>query len=168
VDYLHAKSAALPKTVANKISFESFHDLHNEMIALLKNNQYDWVIHAAAVSDYSVENTAGKISSEADTLTLKLKRNPKLLNMIKELSPHAKLVGFKLTSAASEKIITEKVSQQFEQAGCDLVVHNDMIDINKGIHTFSVYTKNLKKQSVQNTQELSFLLLKNMIEGRSL
>lgn len=168
VEYLHAKNAALPKADMQKYEFETFGDLQNQFQTLLTQKKYDWVIHLAAVSDYSVQKSDGKISSDQEKIQLVLKRNPKLLNQIKKLSPSTKLIGFKLTSSADEKTIVSKVMQQFENAKCDLVVHNDLSEITKANHHFTVYSSPTKTESVKNTQELSFVILRNLIEGRSL
>ncbi|MBC7467579.1 MAG: bifunctional phosphopantothenoylcysteine decarboxylase/phosphopantothenate--cysteine ligase CoaBC [Bdellovibrio sp.] len=168
VDYLHAINAALPKADVQKYEFLTFKDLQNQFENLLTANNYDWVIHTAAVSDYSVDKTSGKISNDADQIHLVLKRNPKLLNQIKELSPSTKLVGFKLTSSANGETILEKVSQQFKNASCELVVHNDLSEISKTAHPFHVYSSSMKEETAKNTQELSLTLLKKIIEARSL
>ena len=168
VDYLHATNAALPKADVQKYEFSTFKDLQNQFQTLLKANKYDWVIHTAAVSDYSVDKTSGKISSDTDQIQLILKKNPKLLNDIKKLSPTTKLVGFKLTSSADNKTILDKVGQQFKNASCDFVVHNDLSEISKASHRFHVYSSTMKEEVAQNTQELSFTLLKKIIEARSL
>lgn len=168
VDYLHAVSAVLPKADLQKYEFETFKDLQNQFQTLLTQKKYDWVIHLAAVSDYSVQKSDGKISSDQEQIQLVLKRNPKLLNQIKKISPSTKLIGFKLTSSADQKTVVTKVMQQFENAQCDLVVHNDLSEITKTNHHFTVYSSPTKTESVNNTQELSFVLLRNLIEGRSL
>jgi phosphopantothenoylcysteine decarboxylase/phosphopantothenate--cysteine ligase len=168
VDYLHAASAKTPSADVGNYTFETFNDLNQQLQSLLKRNHYDWVIHAAAVSDYSVEKTAGKISSDQDEIHLVLKKKPKLLNQIKTLSPDSKLVGFKLTSSASSDQIQKKVFQQFEQAHCDMVVQNDWSDISKGQPKFQVFNPDMKSTIANNTQELTFTLLKKIIETRSI
>ena len=109
------------------------------MIEILKND-YAMVIHAAAVSDYSVDqNHHGKIDSSADVINLKLKKNPKLIQMIKEKNPSTILVGFKLTSQASDLQIEDKVKKLLDSAKCDFVVHNDWSTVHTHQHLFNLY-----------------------------
>ena len=88
---------------------ESFADLEAQLRSLLGSGEYDVVIHAAAVSDFSVasikstepgvvDNSGGKLSSESG-LVLHLKPNPKLLDSLKSWSGKSALqvIGFKLT-----------------------------------------------------------------------
>lgn len=168
VDYLHATTAAVPKADVEKYAFETFHDLQDQMHNLIKTKNYDWVIHAAAVSDYSVDKTSGKISSDQNELHLVLKKNPKILNEVKKLNAKTKLVGFKLTSAADEKTVLEKVERQMAEAGCDLVVHNDMSQITAATHPFKVFANGSTSQIANNVQELSFVLINKIIQERSL
>ena len=145
VTYLHADTAVKPTVVMNKRSFVSFNDLFQLLKEETAQNKYDLIIHCAAVSDYGVVPFDGKLASEADEVTLKLKRNPKIIDQIKTWSRGSKLIGFKLTSTADEKIIREKVAKLFETAGCDLVIQNDWNDIQNNKHVFHVFSKDLQK-----------------------
>lgn len=83
------------------------------------------VIHAAAVADYVPERAAGKLSSDAEELVLRLVRAPKLIDGLRELAPDALLVGFKLTSGKSEAERLEISRALLARARLDLVVSND-------------------------------------------
>lgn len=151
VTYLHAETARQPLLSCQKISFITFNDLDKALENELKKN-YNCVIHAAGVSDYSFSSetrngaTRGKINSDQETLTITLKRNPKLIEKIKKLAPNTKLVGFKLTSTNDEKIIQEKIDRLFAKAHCDYVVHNDWSTVqagqNGGQHRFNFIGQN--------------------------
>lgn len=164
VTYLHSDSSILPKLNCNKASFSSFNDLQTTLTQLLKVNTYDAVIHTAAVSDYSVEKQDGKISSDQNEITLKLKKNPKLINEIKKLAPKTKLFGFKLTSGADEAVIEQKVNSLFELAVCDFVVQNDWKQIEKGERQFRFYSrdKNTKYENLDSLQSLCARLFQNI------
>ncbi|MEQ1723685.1 MAG: bifunctional phosphopantothenoylcysteine decarboxylase/phosphopantothenate--cysteine ligase CoaBC, partial [Pseudobdellovibrio sp.] len=129
VTYVHATNAVKTKNTSKQIAFDTFKDLQTALQTELKINFYDFVIHAAAVSDYSIDATAGKINSDQDEIQLTLKRNPKLINEIKKMSPKSKLFGFKLTSTTDKNLIAKKVESLFSLANCDLVIHNDWSDI---------------------------------------
>lgn len=139
VTYLCSLTSALPHSECQIERYRTFQDLQSKMIEILKND-YAMVIHAAAVSDYSVDqNHHGKIDSSADVINLKLKKNPKLIQMIKEKNPSTILVGFKLTSRASDLQIEDKVKKLFDSAKCDFVVHNDWSTVHTHHHLFNLY-----------------------------
>ena len=139
----------------------------------LKTHFYDVVIHAAAVSDYSVESFDGKINSDAEVLNLKLKKNPKLINEIKTMSPKTVLIGFKLTSGADNLIIHQKVLSLFKNAKCDYVVHNDWSHRQTSNRNFTIYqmdTSNLEVilKDLQTTEELSAGLFQLIYQKKEL
>lgn len=140
VTYLAAENAKLPTFECEVVKFTDFHSLEEKLRELLPQN-YSTFIHTAAVSDYSVVPSDGKINSNSEELTLKLKRNPKLINLVKKLNANIKLIGFKLTSTTDEKLVNEKVTKLFEQAKCDIVVHNDWSTVKSDKHTFNIYSK---------------------------
>ncbi len=121
--------------------FYSFDDLALQLQTLLAANEYDVVIHAAAVSDFSVaavltqegeplDSRTGKLSSESDLL-LRLKPNPKLLDRIRTWSknPQVRVIGFKLTDTEDLQQRYAAVKKQFDDSDVDAVVHNDLTDI---------------------------------------
>jgi phosphopantothenoylcysteine decarboxylase/phosphopantothenate--cysteine ligase len=150
--WLGAKDAIRPTRVNRMVSYYSFSDLEDRLRELLGSGDYDIVIHAAAVSDFSVasveadngdtlQNRQGKLSSGSDLL-LRLKRNPKLLNQLKTWSanPDLQVIGFKLTDTDDLQQRFTAVKKQFDDSKVDAVVHNDLSDISREAHPFSLYT----------------------------
>lgn len=169
VTFLHGENSLKPKNPTQNLSFSSFSDLQSKLELELKNSNYDWVIHTAAVSDYSVQPTDGKISSDADEIILKLKRNPKLIDQIKKISPKSKLVGFKLTSTSNQQTISEKVDKLFSNAQCDFVVQNDWSDIKNNKRIFNIYTaQSTKPDSIEGLDELSATLFHKILSKETL
>ncbi len=124
--------------------FDSFTHLSELLQTQLKEEKFDLVVHAAAVGDFSVEKVEGKMSSQED-LTLKLKRNPKLVSQVKKWSQNKdlKLVAFKLTSNATEQQVSEKVGKILEEAHADLVVQNDILSTrDRSNHRFQIFNRN--------------------------
>lgn len=160
VTYLHAENAKHPNSEMHKFSFKSFHDLQKKLNDLLSTTEFDGIIHAAAVSDFSLADpVSGKISSQED-LTLHLKRNPKLVNEIKKISknPQIKLVAFKMTANSSLKSQQDAVDKLFKQSAADLVVHNDTQEIIASSHPYHLYhsSKNIDSSVLcQNKMELA-------------
>ncbi len=169
VDFLLAQSAVQPKAAAKnggetkngaaqegsdapKITVKNFRscaDLEGLLRECLAEKSYDLIFHAAAVSDYSVKSVVadgkefapGKVSkfSGADSLLVKLKKNPKLLESIpawaKKKSAAAKIVGFKLTSDASQEERAAAVQKLFAVKNPpDFVISNDLSEITPKSH----------------------------------
>lgn len=152
--FLSAKNGARPEIECETYEFTDFQSLHSQAIDLIKQNQFDAIINIAAIADYSVykitangnDVSGNKISSDIDEMQIHLKKNPKLIDEFKKLS-NAKLVGFKLTSNATENEILAAVSKQIKSAKSDFIIHNDLSETspNKAQHSFHIYNNNGKK-----------------------
>ncbi|MBX3020750.1 MAG: bifunctional phosphopantothenoylcysteine decarboxylase/phosphopantothenate--cysteine ligase CoaBC [Bdellovibrionales bacterium] len=133
VTYLHGQGAMRPTQTAHTVSFTDYTDLDRKLKTELDQRDYDGVIHAAAVSDYSIEhpNNEIKLSSEGD-LTLRLKPNAKLLPKLKRYSrrPGLQVIGFKLTLNATEAE-TERRAESLINENVDAVVANDWAQVSK-------------------------------------
>jgi phosphopantothenate---cysteine ligase (CTP) len=143
VTLLRGHGAAMPSALVTTRGFGSASDLGAQLRVLLGTGDYDAVIMAAAVADYRpTEIAAGKISSAADTLTLSLIRNPKLLPQLRGFSPGPlTVVGFKLTVGADQVEREAAVAAQFSTGGVDVVVHNDLDEMRTAsVHPFRVFT----------------------------
>ena len=164
VTWLGARSAIRPQSACRQVEFDSFAELQHELAALLEADNYDLVVHAAAVGDYAVQSVVdqrgrasagtGKLES-GDELNLRLTPHPKLLNRIRQKSrnPDVRVVGFKLTVGADDARATAAVSRLFAAGDVDLVVQNDLHDIAAGRHRFSIYTGDAQS-SPRRTDEI--------------
>lgn len=139
-------------------------DLKEAVERLLTTEKIDYFIHSMAVSDYTVDfvTTAKrivdtiknnnelslydnivdnsnaiisrKISSYEDDLMIKLKRTPKIISIIKNLSPETFLVGFKLLDGVTKEELIDVATKLKNKNNCDLVVANDLSNIRSGKH----------------------------------
>ena len=136
------------------IEVEGVMDLKESVENLLLNEQIDYFIHAMAVSDYmtdyvttidrmkksilenkEIETIGGnKISSYEDNLVIVLKPTPKIISIIKKLSPKTYLVGFKLLDGVTKEELIEVAKKLMQKNNCDLVVANDLSTIRNGKH----------------------------------
>ncbi|MCB0342048.1 MAG: bifunctional phosphopantothenoylcysteine decarboxylase/phosphopantothenate--cysteine ligase CoaBC [Pseudobdellovibrionaceae bacterium] len=123
------------------LPFRTFDDLDQQLRKVLSETSFDFVLHAAAVSDFRVkEPLPGKIKS-TDELNLSLVPNEKLLSKIKtySLNPDLKVIGFKLTSGATEDEIASAVKRQMLGENSDWVLHNDLKLLSDTSHHFSLF-----------------------------
>lgn len=136
---LRAQGAVAADGPCREETFVTFAHLEAALRRLLAAEQFDAVIHAAAVSDYGVDMVVmadggapvvagpdGKIASGGAPV-LKLRANPRLVDGLRGLSgaPFT-LVAFKLTHGAECRQVGEAVRRLFAHSGADYVVHNDL------------------------------------------
>ncbi len=167
VTWLGADDAVQPVLPELLESFYSFKDLEQQLRTLLRKRHYDVVIHAAAVSDFHVSSVEGEKGDlvagqqgklcSGTGLLLRLGPNPKLLRRLKSwsLNPAVRVVGFKLTHTEDQQQRIAAVRDQFENAGVDVVVHNDLFEIDPGRHPFSVFTPALEPISCDDGSALA-------------
>jgi phosphopantothenoylcysteine decarboxylase/phosphopantothenate--cysteine ligase len=180
VHLLKAESAKSADSRVEQSTFTTFNSLEKNLRFLLANREFDWVIHTAAVSDFSVESFEingvnhglgdfTKIHSN-DKLTIHFKNNPKLVDHIKSYSrnKNVQLVAFKLTSRASSEERDAAVKKLRDHSHADYVVHNDMseIDKTKQMHRFTLYSAN-SKVPLENIQALAAELAQTHLKERS-
>ena len=72
---------------------------------------------------------------QAERLTLRLVRTPKVINLIKELSPEAILVAFKLEVGATKAELAEAAKKILRSSDADFVLANDLRTVERGQHT---------------------------------
>ena len=143
------------------IEIEGTLDLKEKIQNLLLNEKIDYFIHSMAVSDYmtdyvttidrikqSIKNTnnldeafsnvetinENKISSYENNLVIVLKPTPKIISIIKDLSPSTYLVGFKLLDGVSKEKLIDVAKKLRDKNKCDLVVANDLSTIKNNKH----------------------------------
>jgi phosphopantothenoylcysteine synthetase/decarboxylase len=92
----------------------------------------DMIISAAAISDYVLEKTSGKISSDGNTLTLTLTKGEKVIESFQKLAnPDTIIVGCKLLVDADEDKKNKAVTKLLN-SGVDYVLYNDLSELRKG------------------------------------
>ena len=167
VTWLGAENAVTPRRSCAMPRFSSFDDLALQLQVLLSENEFDVVIHAAAVSDFSVasiltpegdtlDGSKAKLSSGSDLL-LRLKSNPKLLSKIRSWSKNRLLhvIGFKLTDSGDVQQQIDAVKKQFDESGVDAVVHNDLADISCEAHPFQLHIPMHKPVACEDAEMLA-------------
>ncbi|WP_081941892.1 phosphopantothenoylcysteine decarboxylase domain-containing protein [Spirochaeta lutea] len=134
VDLLHYDRMDLSPGISGQTrSYADYQDFRRELEAMLDRRSYDWIIQAAAVADYHLEDpdsTGGKWES-GQPRHLVLQPTEKILPRIKAMAhrahPHEPLpgvVGFKLTQGEDIAQGAARAASMLEN-GADLVVWND-------------------------------------------
>jgi phosphopantothenoylcysteine synthetase/decarboxylase len=102
---------------------------------LLRSRPIDVAFLAMAASDFAPEPVAGKIASSADTLTIRCRRQPKVIQQVRDWSPSTFLVGFKLLSDAPTSELLRQTEAANRTNRADLTVANDLRTVRDGQHT---------------------------------
>jgi len=155
-------------------------DLLEEMRNLVKD--YQVLIHSMAVSDYTPvymtsidevqasqdlskfltkQNTESKISSKEDTQILFLKKNPKIISLVKEWNPQIHLIGFKLLVDVTKEHLIDVARESLNKNRADIIVANDLTQINSDQHLAYLVEKNIY-QTAYSKQEIADLLLEKI------
>lgn len=117
--------------------------LKNAVEMILNEQQIDAFIHSMAVSDYTVESVSSngvildrtkKISSDIDTMDIKLVKAPKIIDMIKKISPKTELISFKLLNNVSKDELISVAKKQMERTNSKYVIANDLTKIDDVNH----------------------------------
>lgn len=171
VVFLTGLGSIRPSGQIEIVEFSSFQNLNQHLENLLRSRAFDAVIHAAAVSDFSfAEPSLGKISSDTEELHLKLTRNFKLVERLKDYCCHpdyTQIVAFKLTDTVSTQKRLEAVHRLSRHPKIDLVVHNDLSEITPdGRHDFSIYARDAILASGSSKAEMAQILFK-LVKERS-
>ena len=118
-------SKSTPKG-ARVVKVETSREMHEAVRHEMKR-RYDIVILAAAVSDYTVEKPSkDKIKSNAQRITVNLRRVPKIIDEIKKIQKDVFLVGFKAEANMPKKDLVKLSRKKLVESGADIVVANDI------------------------------------------
>ena len=130
----------------NEQKFTTVDDLFMKIKNNIKN--YDIVIHAAAVSDFELdERKEHKIKSNKE-LHLELTPTTKILENLKKLNKKVFLVGFKAEVNLNERGLIDSAYNLLKSADADLIVANDVGKKNVGfdVDTNEVFIVDKKKK----------------------
>ncbi len=115
-----------PKAIGNGVKVESASEMYDQVMKALKEDQYDYVILAAAMNDFEPEEVRNEKISSASDLEIKLKPTIKLADAVKETSPISQLILFKAEYKKSDEELKEIATKRMQNANADLIVANDV------------------------------------------
>ena len=155
-----------------------------DLLQVMKDKVMDHqvLIHSMAVSDYTPVYMAGfdeveasqdltefldkknqetKISSKENVQVLFLKKNPKIISLVKEWNPSIHLIGFKLLVDVSREYLIQIARESLGKNKADIIVANDLTQINAEQHIAYLVEK-ASFQTASSKQEIADLLLKKI------
>jgi len=124
VTLIRGTNAVEPQYNFKDIKIYNVKELFNEIRKNLKNT--DVMIHAAAVSDFTINNKASNKIKSNRSLHLELTPTTKIFEHIKKINENITLVGFKAEYNVSEKELIDRAYGLLKSADADLVVANDV------------------------------------------
>jgi phosphopantothenoylcysteine decarboxylase/phosphopantothenate--cysteine ligase len=161
VQFLSAKGSRYPNNMTasrfNDYIYDNYDEYFDKSINLIKGSKPDIIISAAAVSDYIMDKTEGKISSDKDELIISLKKAKKVLPEFKKASPSSMVVGFKLLVSPAYQDVNKAV-QKVLNNGADYVVYNDLSEIRKGNIIRLLFDKKMNFRQANSAEELVKLI----------
>jgi phosphopantothenate-cysteine ligase len=101
---------------------------------VLEEHAIDVAFLAMAVSDFEPDPVAGKLESAAESLVIRAKRVPKIIQSVRGWSPRVYLVGFKLLSRVSAEDLIREAELACETNRADVMVANDLQTLIAGRH----------------------------------
>ncbi len=135
VIYLHGYFAKLPKnsTYMRTIMFEGIEDLGEKIKYIVQSEQIDYVIMAAAGSDWVIDKVYdqsgnlmeenGKMPSDEPPI-IHFKKAPKVLGQIKEWAPDTTLIGFKLEATDDANYLINRAKLRMDTSLAQYMVAN--------------------------------------------
>ena len=145
VTLLQSEYSFAREGIRNLKLYSTTRDFAEKVREELEHQDYDFVIHAAAVADYHVESITdgngkaiqpeGKIQSP-ETLILRLKPNPKIIRELRTWSrnKNLKIISFKLTADESSDLKLDTYDSEW-------IIQNHLKDVGPVIHRGTLYQR---------------------------
>ncbi len=151
VTLLRSRTSVKPRYTIKEKVFETADEL--EKLLLKEIPSFDICIHAAAVSDFSVKKTKGKLSSDKK-YSLTLSPRKKILDALKKVNPKIFLVAFKAEPPDQELI--EKAKKRMKESAADMIVGNRISAFGSDTNEIWIITKNIVKHTgVKSKKEIA-------------
>ena len=105
-----------------------------------------------------------KISS-SDSIFIALKPAPKIISLIKQLSPKTYLIGFKLLRNVSEEELLQTAQKLAENNSCDAVLANDLSSISENSHKAFLLKENKIIGEAVNKKAVAEMIVNHCFEN---
>ena len=89
--------------------------------------KYDVVIMAAAASDFTPESISkSKIKSNKKSLTIRLKKAPKIIDLVRKFRKDVLLIGFKAETNLTKSALIKSAQKKMKESDADIIIANDI------------------------------------------
>jgi phosphopantothenoylcysteine decarboxylase/phosphopantothenate--cysteine ligase len=128
VTLIAGKISITPAKNIKVIYADTAQEMYNAVHKELESKPYDIFAAAAAVGDWQAEEkSAEKISThDKDSLVIRLKPTPKIIDSIKKKYPSIYLLIFRALHDLTEKDLLDNAKWRMEKANADMVAVNDV------------------------------------------
>ena len=154
VTLIAGKITVKPSEKIKVIYTDTAEEMYNAVHKELKTGRYDIFAAAAAVGDWQAEEkSAEKISThDKDSLVLRLKPTPKIIDSIRAKYPSLYLLIFRAIGDMAESDLLDNAKWRMEKAKADMVAVNDVSKKGAGFETDTnemfVITSNGRKEKI--------------------
>jgi len=126
VTFVYGPGSEKPPKGAKIINVVTSKEMYTAVKKELKN-KFDIVIMAAAVSDYVPKNPSKKkIKSSKSSITINLKKAPKIIDEVKKIQKNVLLIGFKAETNVSNAQLIKSAKRKLKESSSDLIIANDI------------------------------------------
>jgi len=156
VTLVQSKTSAFQ--LPDQLSYTTTSEFIDVVKSQLQNQTYDYLIHAAAVADYRVEEPVKQKLQSKDSQTLTLIPNEKVISSVRAWSKNKKLelISFKLTANSDLKL---------NAYDSEWIIHNELKDVNQENHLGTIYNKEKIPQFKFKTKTELAKRVQNIVEG---
>lgn len=141
---IHSMAVSDYKTKSVLNIEETFSNLSKELSnKKLSEEEVFYILKRNLLSNPIGLDVSNKLSSNQDNMLLLLNKNPKIINLIKQISPETKLIGFKLLNNASYEELEKAAYKLMDNSNADYVIANDLskINVDKDRHEAFVFSQ---------------------------
>lgn len=195
--YVHGDHALLPSNPNIKLfPVTTVNSLQNTLNLLFKTFPVALMVHAMAVSDYSVAHISSveelvslglkhegsvaavlnqlqseqtdvyKMDSSLEHPILVLNQTPKIIDWIKKTTPETVLIGFKLLSNVTVDTLIETAHKQIDRVRSDVVIANRLEDISSSRHR-AYFVESHREPHVEETKDTIAEYIVELIKERA-
>ncbi|MDG6961406.1 MAG: bifunctional phosphopantothenoylcysteine decarboxylase/phosphopantothenate--cysteine ligase CoaBC [Nitrososphaerota archaeon] len=124
---VYGPGVAEPPSSARVVRVETARQMLAAVEKELSSKRFDLAIAAAAASDYGPARYHNeKLDSKREDVVLELRRSPKIIERVKELSPSTFLLIFKAEHSVTRVEMVSRAAKRGREVRADLVAANDV------------------------------------------
>ncbi len=168
VTVIYGHGTVTPPEEARVVRVETTREMYEAVVSELKSQKYDAVIATAAATDWTPKKHYDfKVPTrETSTLNVKLELTPKIIDVVKKISPKAFLVPFKAEYNVSDRKLIKNAYQRLKEAKADLIVANDVArkGVGFGVETNEIFIVDKKRRVVHVPLAAKRQAAKNLLD----